>query len=111
MRIYAPAAVQHPEAFGHFLQAIDFHLSPTREVALVSPANGGGGSDGLAQLASVVRSAHRPHIVLAGGQEGTDRPELLRERTSVEGKPAAYVCEHFACKAPVTSAEELAALL
>jgi uncharacterized protein YyaL (SSP411 family) len=111
MRIYAPAAVQHPEAFGHLLQAIDFRLSPTREVALVSPANGTGGTDGLAELASVVRSAHRPHVVLAGGPEGSERPELLRERTSVEGQPAAYVCEHFACKQPVTDPTALAKLL
>jgi hypothetical protein len=111
MRVFAPAALQHPEAFGHLLQAIDFHLSPTREVALVSPANGAGGSAGLAQLASVVRSAHRPHVVLAGGPEGSERPELLRKRTSVESQPAAYVCERFACMAPVTEPAELEAAL
>ncbi len=107
MRVFASAALQHPEAFGHLLQAIDFHLSPTREVALVGPANGAGSDGDLAELARVVRSAHRPHVVLAGGEEGIDRPELLRERTSVEGKPAAYVCERFTCKAPVTDPAEL----
>jgi uncharacterized protein YyaL (SSP411 family) len=56
----------------------------------------------------VVHSAHRPHVVTAGGPEGTDRPELLRERHTVEGKPAAYVCEDFACQAPVTAPEDLA---
>ena len=60
---------------------------------------------------AVVRSAHRPHVVLAGGPEGSERPELLRERHAVEGRPAAYVCEHFACKAPVTDPAELAKLL
>jgi uncharacterized protein YyaL (SSP411 family) len=59
----------------------------------------------------VVRSAHRPHVVLAGGPEGTERPELLRERPAVEGKPAAYVCEHFACQAPVTEPQALEAAL
>jgi hypothetical protein len=49
--------------------------------------------------------------VLAGGPEGSERPELLRERPTVEGKPAAYVCEHFACKAPVTEPYELEAAL
>jgi uncharacterized protein YyaL (SSP411 family) len=49
--------------------------------------------------------------VLAGGPEGSERPELLRERPAVEGKPAAYVCEHFACKAPVTEPNELEAAL
>jgi len=111
MRLFAPAAAQHPDAFGHLLQAIDFHLATVREVALVAPTDGAEASRGLDELAKVVRSAHRPHVVLAGGQEGTDRPELMRERKSVEGKPAAYVCEHFTCQAPVTSAEELTALL
>jgi uncharacterized protein len=111
MRLFAPAAAQHPDAFGHLLQAIDFYLSPVREVALVAPANGGAGADALRELAQVVRSAHRPHVVLAGGEEGSERPELLRERTSVEGRPAAYVCEHFACQAPVTEPRELEAQL
>ncbi len=111
MRVFAPAALQHADAFGHLLQAIDFHLSPVREVALVAPANGSGIAAGLAELAGVVRSAHRPHVVLAGGPEGSERPELLRERLAVEGKPAAYVCEHFACKAPVTEPGELATAL
>jgi uncharacterized protein YyaL (SSP411 family) len=110
MRLFAPAAAQHPDAFGHLLQAIDFHLSPVREVALVAPGNGGA-SPSLDQLAKVVRSAHRPHVVLAGGPEGSERPELLRERPAVEGKPAAYVCEHFACQAPVTEPKELEAAL
>src|SRR5436190_7816562 len=111
MRLFAPAAGQHPDAFGHLLQAIDFHLSPTREVALVAPGNGAAGGDRLSELAKVVRTAHRPHVVLAGGPEGSERPELLRERSSVEGQPAAYVCEHFACKQPVTDPAALAELL
>jgi uncharacterized protein YyaL (SSP411 family) len=109
MRVFAPAALQHPDAFGHLLQAIDFHLSQVREVALIAPANGA--SHPLDDLAKVVHSAHRPHVVLAGGPEGSDRPELLKERPAVDGKPSAYVCEHFTCKAPVTSADELTALL
>jgi uncharacterized protein YyaL (SSP411 family) len=111
MRLFAPAAARHPDAFGHLLQAIDFHLSPVREVALIAPENGGAGRTGLAELAGVVRSAHRPHVVLAGGPEGSERPELLSERPAVAGKAAAYVCEHFVCKAPVTEPQELAAAL
>jgi uncharacterized protein YyaL (SSP411 family) len=107
MRLFSPAAARHPDAFGHLLQAIDFHLSPIREVALVAPSNGVDGSAQLNELARVVRSAHRPHVVLAGGPEGSERPELLRERPAVEGKPAAYVCQHFACQAPVTEPKEL----
>ena len=37
IRLLHTIAPQHPQAFGHLLQAIDFHVSPTREVALVGP--------------------------------------------------------------------------
>jgi uncharacterized protein YyaL (SSP411 family) len=109
-RLFSQPAADHPDAFGHLLQAIDFHLSSVREVALVAPPNGGS-TPALDDLAGVVRSAHRPHVVLAGGPEGSERPELLRQRPAVEGKAAAYVCENFACRAPVTEPEELQAAL
>ena len=67
--------------------------------------------DGLGELATVVRSGFRPHVVLAGGPEGVERPELMRERTAVDGRPAAYVCEHFSCRQPVTEPAELSAAL
>jgi uncharacterized protein YyaL (SSP411 family) len=109
LRLFGPASVKHPDAFGHLLQALDFHLSPTREVALVAPGEGGNGHApaSLRELAAVVHSAHRPHVVLAAGAEGADQPELLRDRPAVEGQPTAYVCEHFSCKAPVTTPDDL----
>jgi uncharacterized protein len=110
LRLLHPVAVRHPQALAHLLQAMDFHLSPVREVALVAPPNGVP-AESLGDLAGVVRATFRPHLVLAGGEEGTDRPELMRERHAVEGKPAAYVCENFACRAPVTQPAELSSAL
>jgi uncharacterized protein YyaL (SSP411 family) len=101
--LFGKPAVEHPDAFAHLLRALDFHLSPTREVALAG--------DDLSELVAVVRERLRPHIVLAGGPEGTEEPPLMAGRTTVEGRPAAYVCENFACQLPVTGAEELRQLL
>jgi uncharacterized protein YyaL (SSP411 family) len=99
-------AVRHPAAFGHLLQAIDLHLAPRREVALV------GDAEGVAALAAVVREARRPHLVLAGGPgDGRTSVPLMEQRTPVDGRAAAYVCERFACRRPVTVADELRALL
>ena len=81
------------------LRAIDFDLSPSREVALVG--------DDLNELAAVVRERHRPHLVLAGGPEGSEQPPLLADRTTVDGRPAAYVCQNFTCQLPVTDPAEL----
>ncbi len=116
-RLVHKAAARHPHALAHLLRAMDFHFASVKEVALVAPATGASGNGGdaaavaVADLAAVVRSAFRPHLVLAGGPEGTERPELMRERPAVEGRPAAYVCEHFTCQRPVTEPEELAAAL
>ena len=101
VRLLHAIAPQHPQAFGHLLQAIDFHVSPVREVALVGP--------GREPLERVVRSEFRPHVVVAGGE--ADGVPLLAGREPVEGRAAAYVCEHFVCRRPVTEPDELAALL
>ena len=103
LRVLAPIVGRHPHGFGHVLQAIDFYLAPVREVAIV------GDGPGVAALARVVRGAHRPHVVLAGG--AADGVPLLEGRTDVGGRPAAYVCEHFSCRAPVTEADALEAAL
>jgi uncharacterized protein YyaL (SSP411 family) len=99
LALFAKPAIGHPEALAHMLRALDFHLSPTREVALTGEEAG--------ELADAVRTHFRPHLVLAAGPEGSEVPALLRGRTAVEGRPAAYVCESFACRLPVTSAAEL----
>ena len=106
-RLLHQAAASHPQALAHLLTAMDFHFAPVKEVALVGEPSG----DGLGELATVVRSGFRPHVVLAGGPEGSERPELMRERTAVDGRPAAYVCEHFSCRQPVTEPAELSAAL
>ena len=67
--------------------------------------------DPLADLADVVRARLRPYLVLAGGEQGTSRPELMLERHAVGGRATAYVCEGFACRAPVTEPAELAQAL
>ena len=100
-RLLHTIAAKHPNAFAHLLQAIDFHFASVKEVALAG--------DDTAQLERVVRDAFRPHLVLAGGEP--DGVPLLEGRGPVDGRAAAYVCERFACKAPVTEPDDLAALL
>jgi hypothetical protein len=94
-------APKHPQAFAHLLQALDFRLSQTKEVALA-----GGDTSALEQ---VVRSKFRPHIVLAGGEP--DGVPLMEGREPVNGRATAYVCEQFACRRPVTEPDELELLL
>ncbi|HEY4830053.1 MAG TPA: thioredoxin domain-containing protein [Solirubrobacteraceae bacterium] len=103
LRLLFLLGARHPHAFGHLLQAADFYLAPVKEVAIVGPPVD------AAELLRVVRGAYRPHLVLAAGP--ADGVPLLQGREPVNGRGAAYVCEHFVCQAPVTSPEALAAAL
>jgi uncharacterized protein YyaL (SSP411 family) len=107
LRLLAEPARNHPQALAYLLSALDAHLSPTREVALIWPRDG----DGAGALADAYRRRYRPHAVLAGGAEGSASPELLADRPAAEDGAAAYVCERFTCKAPVTTAGALERLL
>jgi uncharacterized protein len=94
LALFGEPAISHPDSFAHYLRALDFDHSSTREVALV-------GGD-LGALTGVVRATFRPNLVVAAGPAGATEPPLLDARTEIGGEPAAYVCEGFTCNLPVT---------
>jgi len=109
LQLNGPLVARRSVAFGHLLQAIDFQLAPAREIAIVAP---GGEDDFPGQLTREVRKRFRPHEVLAGGRADQDSAvPLLEGRPLVDGRAAAYVCERFACQAPITDPETLLAAL
>ena len=108
LKLIAPTAARHPQAFAHLLAAADRFVSPAVEVALVAPAGDAAATDGLA---AAYRARFRPRSVIAGGAEDTTVPSLLADRPALADGPAAYVCERFACQAPVDTVTELTALL
>jgi uncharacterized protein len=97
LRLVRDLLPRAPSAFGWALCALDLHLSPPRELALL------GGAD--SEIARAALRGFDPHAVVAFGP--ADDVPLLEGKTLVDGKPAVYVCERFACRAPVTDASEL----
>jgi hypothetical protein len=96
-----------PTGFGHLLCALDRYLGVSQEIALV-----GDPADGRTQaLLDVVRGRFRPNAAIAlaapGAAKAAEIP-LLAGRPQRDGRPTAYVCERFACRAPVTEPEQLA---
>jgi uncharacterized protein YyaL (SSP411 family) len=102
LRLGRPLLERMPGAVGHLLCALDLHLSPPREVAVV------GDSPELRQAAL---EGFRPNTVYAFAPAADDRVALLAGKGLVDGRPAAYVCERFTCRAPVTEPHELRAAL
>jgi uncharacterized protein YyaL (SSP411 family) len=101
-RLARPYLERAPAAVGHLLCALDLHFSPPREIAVV------GDSD---ELRRVALAGFQPNTVFAFTSEPTEEVPLLAGKGLVDGRPAAYVCESFACQAPVTEPAELRAAL
>jgi uncharacterized protein len=101
-RVARPLVERAPTAAGHLLCALDLHFSTPREVAVVGTSE---------ELRRAALEGFQPNTVFAFVEEPTDAVPLLAGKPLVDGKPAAYVCERFACQAPVTSPEELRAAL
>jgi len=96
-------AARAPRAVGWGLAAAEALLDGPREVAVIGPADGARTRD----LHRTALLGTAPGLVVAVGPEGSEVP-LLRDRPLVQGDPAAYVCRHFTCEAPVTTVEDLA---
>ena len=105
--VKASMALQ-PSGFGRMLAVLDAFLAPGHEVALVGTFSG----EPMQALLHQVRKRYLPRTVLAA-KEPIDESmlPLLADRGLVDGRAAAYVCENYACRLPVTTAEELSALL
>ncbi|HEX6548407.1 MAG TPA: thioredoxin domain-containing protein [Candidatus Dormibacteraeota bacterium] len=90
-----------PTGFGTALGALDLYLGPTRELAVV------GEEPQRRPLLATAWAEFRPRLVLAAARPGEAPVALLEGREPRDGV-AAYVCEHFACRLPVTTPDELA---
>jgi uncharacterized protein YyaL (SSP411 family) len=110
LRSMADLMARHPSGFGRFLCALDFHLGPVVEVALVAPLATGG--DGLDALASEVFTRYMPNRVVVGSTGGDAAAAagipLLEGRGPVDGRAAAFVCRDYACELPATDRDTLA---
>jgi len=109
LRPMADLMTRYPSGFGRYLSALDFHLGPVAEVALVWPE---GGSD--TSLIATAFQGYRPNRLVVGAPANSPAAEglpLLTDRHAVDGKPTAYVCRRYVCQLPVTDPTALAGQL
>ena len=106
LRGYRKLMEEHPAASGQMLVALDFHLGPVEEIAVIGRAD----DPETARSLAAIRRAFRPNAVVAfhdpaGGAAPADLIPLLKDRPMVDGRVTVYVCENFACHAPLIGAD------
>jgi hypothetical protein len=105
VRPLVPAIARAPLALGSLACVLDQLVAPSREVAIVGAAD----DTATRSLLREVWQRRDPYRVLAWGASGS--VPLLAGRSLINGHPAAYVCEGFVCRMPVSDPGELAAQL
>ncbi|HEY8693264.1 MAG TPA: thioredoxin domain-containing protein, partial [Chloroflexota bacterium] len=102
LRSMQRVAASYPLGFGRLLCAYDLYFGPSPEIALAGPLE----SPGMAGFRQALWSKYIPNKVVAACAPDDTAARLaiplLAGRDLVDGQPAAYVCQNFACDLPVT---------
>jgi len=102
---------ESPFSSERMLSALDFHLRRPREVAFVTKRADAAKLDELIDAAA---RNYTPNVVFAtllvdapDAAELQKKIPLLAEKAPPGGRPCAFVCKNFACRAPVDSPAKL----
>ncbi len=110
---FGPQIGHFPSAMPQMLVALDFSLASPRQIVIA-------GRNDSPETQALLAEVHRhfvPNKILiladsaAGQRYLEERLRALQGVKLIDGKPTAYVCQNFTCKAPVNSAEALRNLL
>jgi hypothetical protein len=102
-----------PHAMPQMLCALELALEPPRHVVIAGDPQ----STDFSALVAVFHESlgYRRNILAAEGGEAqawlAQRAPWLADMKPLNGRATAYVCEEFACQAPVSDADALRALL
>ena len=102
----AGSMARFPSAFGRLLSAVDRTVAPSVEIAIVGERDDPATRD----LLRAALEPYLPNRTMAGATAGEvvdHELPVLENREAQGGNPTAYVCESYACRAPVSSPDAL----
>lgn len=97
----AHGAEEHPAAFPFYLTAVDYAMTPSREVVIAGKPEG----EEEREIFQILNASFEPYqsVLLAAHAPFAE--------AKAAGGTAVYVCENYTCRKPVSSAAELRKLL
>ncbi len=105
MGAFADQLRKMPTSMPAMMEALLLSLTEPRQIVIAGPPD--------APLAREARALATPETVLlyADGMDGQawlgERLDFMKTAQPLDGKPAAYVCENFTCRLPVTEPGDL----
>jgi uncharacterized protein len=109
LRLITDMALRYPMGYARWLSAADFALDNGKQIAVVFDAK----NEDAQEMIQFIQTEYRPNAIVAASAYPPSKsaPAVLMDRPLKENKPTVYVCEHFVCKQPVNSIEELKRLI
>jgi uncharacterized protein len=105
LKLFGGLMARSSTAAGQMLNALDFYLGPIQEIAVVGEAS----NPEVIEVLRTLRRKFRPRQVVAWKAPKDEAPDvlpLLKDRDA-KGAVTTYVCENFACQAPLVGAQAL----
>jgi uncharacterized protein YyaL (SSP411 family) len=112
LALYRGLLGAHPLAAGQMLLALDFHLGPVQQTAIVGDPT----AEETRRVLRLLGSSYQPHRVTALKTSGGEEEQregllpLLAGKTS-QGPVTVYLCQNFTCQAPLIGVEAAEAAL
>jgi len=110
---FAAAVVDQPVAYTQLLVALDFMIGPSQEIVVA----GDPALDTTRAMLGAIQRRFLPNKVLLLRPEGVEGKRLTALSPFVEGmapinhQPTVYICEQYACRAPIKDMGQLASAL
>lgn len=109
LQAFAGSVQKYPSGHALFLIALDYVISAPSEIVLAGDPN----KPDLLAMKEKLQRRFMPHAIYMlhpsteQGEAARKLIPLLRDKVVLGGRATAYICENFACHAPVTDLDEL----
>jgi uncharacterized protein YyaL (SSP411 family) len=110
LRLCRGLMTDRPMGCGQMLLALDFHLGPVQEFAIVGPPD----SEETRRVLRAIHRGFRPNKVVAlkaPGDSSAGKIVPLLADKSAAGSVTTYICQNFTCQTPLLGAETVEAAL
>jgi uncharacterized protein YyaL (SSP411 family) len=96
----------HPAALAEMLLAVEDRLDKTKEIVIVMPD---GDTRETESFTAELKMRYLPNRILIVTNEKSNQDHeipLAKDKTAIDGKATAYICEKGVCKLPVNTVEQ-----
>lgn len=109
IRAFAKAVEASPISYSFYLMALLFAEGPSKEIVI----SGSPGDGKMKEMIRLVQTAYLPEAVISLTPQGDDAGTMkfflpkTEEKPGQPTEPKVYICENYACRAPVSDVESL----